>query len=268
MRVFIQSTFNGVPKSHNFYIADQGFKEMGFETIPFCTMEDLAQCRPDDLIVGGLGSVTGKLKEHGINVPNINYPDELEPFLGRKIWEATIDQVLNDESVRPVFVKPIREKRFTGVVLCSEKDFPKMSYCDPHEPVLCSEVIDFETEWRVFVRYGKILDVRPYYGTWKNHFDVKVIENAVDSYSSASAGYAIDFGYTAEGKTLLVEVNDGFSVGSYGLAALDYAKLLSARWCELVGIHDECDTMYDGYEWKKKKREAAISGSENPVHSL
>lgn len=268
MRVFIQSTPIGVPKSHNFFIADQGFKEMGFETIPFSTMEDLAQCRPDDLIVGGLGSVTGKLKEYGITVPNINYPDELKPYLGRRIWETTIDQVLNDESIRPVFVKPIREKRFTGVVLRSEKDFPKMSYCDPQEPVLCSEVIDFETEWRVFVRYGKILDVRPYYGTWKNHFDTRVIENAVNAYFTAPAGYAIDFGYTAEGKTLLVEVNDGFSVGSYGLAALDYAKLLSARWCELVGIHDECDTMYDGYEWKKKKKEVAIGGCENSLHSL
>ena len=121
----------------------------------------------------------------------INYPDELKLFLGRRIWETAIDQVLSDESIRPVFVKPIREKRFTGVVLRSEKDFPKMSYCDPHEPVLCSEVIDFETEWRVFVRYGKILDVRPYYGAWKNHFDTRVIENAVNAYSTAPAGYAM-----------------------------------------------------------------------------
>ena len=94
MRVFIQSTPSGIPKSHNFFIADQGFKELGFETIPFCTMEDLDQCRPDDLIVGGLGCVTGKLKDYGIVVPNINYPDELKPFLGRRIWETTRPSLL------------------------------------------------------------------------------------------------------------------------------------------------------------------------------
>ena len=35
VRIFNQSTQKGVPKSHNFYIADQGFKELSFETIPF-----------------------------------------------------------------------------------------------------------------------------------------------------------------------------------------------------------------------------------------
>jgi len=28
-------------------------------------------------------------------------------------------------------------------------------------------------EWRVFVRYGKILDVRPHKGDWKVHYDPK-----------------------------------------------------------------------------------------------
>lgn len=253
MKVYILSTPQGIPKSHNYYIADQGFREMGFETIPFCRMEDLSDCRPDDLIVGGLGAVTTKLKEYGISVPNINYPDELRPYLGRKIWETTIDKVIKGDTPRPVFVKPIREKRFTGLVLRTDKDLPKLSYCEADEPVLCSGVVDFRTEWRAFVRYGRVVDVRPYFGDWKNHFDPSVIENAVSSYVSSPAGYAMDFGYTSEGKTLLVEVNDGFSLGGYGLPALDYAKLLSARWSELVGIHDECDTMFDGYEWRKHR---------------
>ncbi len=51
----------------------------------------------------------------------------------------------------------------------------------------------------------------------------------------------------------MIEVNDGFSLGGYGLNALDYAKLLSARWCELVGISDECDTMYESYRWNNRR---------------
>lgn len=39
----------------------------------------------------------------------------------------------------------------------------------------------------------------------------------------------------------LVEVNDGFSLGSYGLWHDLYARLLSARWAELVGVSDPCD---------------------------
>ena len=52
------------------------------------------------------------------------------------------------------------------------------------------------------------------------------------------AGRAIDLGVTSDGRTLLVEVNDGFALGSYGLDDVTYALLLSARWAELVGTED------------------------------
>lgn len=42
------------------------------------------------------------------------------------------------------------------------------------------------------------------------------------------------------GRTLLIEVNDGYALGCYGLFYLDYAKLLSARWAELTKTVDEC----------------------------
>lgn len=67
------------------------------------------------------------------------------------------------------------------------------------------------------------------------------MENAVSDYTSAPKGYAIDFGLADDGRTLLLEVNDGYSLGSYGLFPLDYAKLLSARWAELTETHDECN---------------------------
>jgi hypothetical protein len=37
------------------------------------------------------------------------------------------------------------------------------------------------------------------------------------------------------GQTALVEVNDGFGLGSYGLEAGLYLDLVLARWAELVG---------------------------------
>ncbi|MBQ8961536.1 MAG: hypothetical protein IJ071_10060 [Ruminococcus sp.] len=39
---------------------------------------------------------------------------------------------------------------------------------------------------------------------------------------------------------MLIEVNDGYALGCYGLFYIDYAKLLSARWAELTGTEDEC----------------------------
>ena len=78
----------------------------------------------------------------------------------------------------------------------------------------------------------------PLYGDWRVHFDPQVIENAIAAYHSAPAGYAADFGVTDTGETLLIEVNDGYSIGSYGLFPADYARLLSSRWAQITGSKD------------------------------
>ena len=58
--------------------------------------------------------------------------------------------------------------------------------------------------------------------------------------------------------TRVLEINDGFALGSYGLDPIQYAKLLSARWAELTGIHDECDVYFEGADWRKRKLHHSI----------
>lgn len=52
----------------------------------------------------------------------------------------------------------------------------------------------------------------------------------------APVTYALDFGVTDEGQTLLVEFNDFTSLGSYGLDPKLYASLITERWMELTQI--------------------------------
>ena len=103
-----------------------------------------------------------------------------------------------------------------------------------------SNVIEVVSEWCTFVLYGSVIDVRPYAGDWHFHCSSDIIESAVRDYKSAPAGYAIDFGITRAGQTVLIEVNDGYSLGSYGLDPVYYAKLLSARWAQLTNTIDQC----------------------------
>ena len=67
------------------------------------------------------------------------------------------------------------------------------------------------------------------------------------------AGCALDFGVTDDGRTLLVEVNDGYSIGSYGVESVEYAKLLSDRLSGLTGTDDETD--FEGKQFMKKSYE-------------
>lgn len=252
MRVFIKTGINGFPETETNYNAWQGFQELGFRPLFYSNEKELSGCTPNDLIVGGVGTIVRKLKGYGIQIPEYDYPEELSRFLGRRIWNDTMAGVLSKQEQWPVFVKPVRDKAFVGFVLRSEKDIAGRRQIRPDEPVLCSEPVSFDTEWRAFVRYGKIWDVRPYRGDWHRHFDPEVPEQAVKAFKSAPAGYAIDIGVTEKGQTLPVEINDGFALGCYGADPVQYARTLSARWCELVGIRDECDTYLEAVDWKNR----------------
>lgn len=240
MKVYIQSKSDYMPHNYNFFNAYQGFKEMGFETIMFQTPDELRKSNLEDVVVGYVGTVRERLFDFNIITPEMDYPNELSKFLGRKIWPVKMSQVTNNPDMWPVFVKPVEDKKFTGVVVRSPKDLIGCGTCGEDPDAMCSEIVNFMAEWRCFVRYDKILDVRPYKGDWKIHYNPSVIEDAVKSFSSAPKGYAIDFGVTDDGRTLMIEVNDGYALGCYGLFYLDYAKLLSARWAELTSTTDEC----------------------------
>jgi hypothetical protein len=68
-----------------------------------------------------------------------------------------------------------------------------------------------------------------------NYFNVNAYV-ANDSFQTL--GYALDFGIDENNTMKLVEVNDGHSLGTYGLGATNYAKFLSARWAQLTNTRD------------------------------
>ncbi|RYD88657.1 MAG: DUF4343 domain-containing protein [Sphingobacteriales bacterium] len=183
--------------------------------------------------------------EHlGIQLPDedMSYPESLRGYLGRNIWTSTADEIAADPTKWDVFIKPKSDlKRFTGKHIRGIADLRNIGDQGRNTPVWVSEPVRFMREWRVFVRYGRIMGIRPYKGDYRVHYDVAVIESAIRDFAGAPAGYAIDFGVTDDGRTLLIEVNEGYSIGAYGLYYTDYAKLLSARWAQLTGYEDLCN---------------------------
>ncbi|WPC43408.1 ATP-grasp domain-containing protein [Clostridium sp. JS66] len=241
MKIYIKKNSKGEIASHNIYLAYEGFMDMGFEIIFYENIDEVTDNRKEDLIVGTIEDTRKTLSKFKIEVPEICYPDELKAFLGRKVWKSKLSNIENDPSKWNIFIKPIEGKRFTGLVVKEFRDFIGLRNGENDIDILCSETVNFVSEWRCFVRYGKILDVRRYRGDWRNYLNPKIVDKAISEFISAPYGYGIDFGVTDKGETLLIEVNEGYSLGSYGLQSIDYAKLLSARWAELTNSVDECD---------------------------
>ena len=226
---------------YDVYNACCGFREMGWEIVCFKSYSELVQAHEkQDVIVGGIGMVKRRLTDFGIAIVNTDYPPILNDYYGRKIWISKVNRINASPELWPVFIKPVENKKFIGRAVYSAKDMIGCgSYYDDAD-IYCSEVVHFLAEYRTFIRYGTILDVRRYKGDWHYTPDFHTIENCVRAYLDAPKGYALDFGVTDKGETLLIEVNNTTSLGSYGLMYIDYAKLLSARWAELTGTEDEC----------------------------
>lgn len=239
MRAFIQCGNDGLPYNMNTFSAMLGFQQMGIETVLFTEKTELEVAAVSDIVVGGVGRVKQFLEEREIHVEDIDYPSTLAPFYGRKIWKTTSREFLR-QCNEPVFIKPEQGKLFTGFVCHSEVNIAGRFSPEDDIPVYCSEVMTLLTEWRCFVRYGEILDIRRYKGELGKIYSLAKVKEMIKSYVDAPAAYALDIGLTSEGDTIIVEINDGYSLGSYGLDPLLYAKLLSARWAELTGTKDEC----------------------------
>jgi hypothetical protein len=239
MRALVQK-FRGEFANINVLTAYLGFTERGYIAEIF-DFKDLAgvDIDRDTIVVGGIPVVVEALERLGVTPPALDsVPTSLEAFARRKVWTSTMGEVRaaigRGESI---FAKPIPSDRklFGGQLLTRFRDLISTASLPSDHPVVCSEPVEMRCEYRVFVTNGDIVGCRHYKGDFRRFPDFTVIDAAIRSYTDAPAGYGIDFAVTSEGETVLVEVNDGFSLGCYGLSPLPYSALLEARWAQLLG---------------------------------
>lgn len=235
MKAFIYA-FKGEPWNEECRAAFNGFKKLGVECVLFSTNEQLEQRMPEDVVVGGMLIMSHALSKFGIIPPSYDYPEELKKYRGRNIQTIKLRN-LKEEKL-PVFIKPAEEKAAKGLVVHSLNEISEYEQLDPDADILCSEVVNFISEWRCFVRYGKIIGIQHYNGDSNTQCDITVIKNAVTDFKTIPAACSLDFGMTDDGRTLLIEMNDGYAIGCYGLDDVLYAKFLTARWSELMGTKD------------------------------
>lgn len=244
MRAFIQCTVSNnmlEPINPNVFNAYKGLEDMGFECVKFSTLQDLADYYHSrgELIVGGIGIIRKRLKAFDIDPITVDYPEELKEFLGRTIRESTLSNIANNPETWPIFIKSKEQKRITGKVIRNVSDLVGLGYQEENPEIYISEVMDFVSEYRVFVRYGEVLDCKHYWGDPMVFPDAAIIKAAISKYQSAPDAYGIDFAVTKEGKTVLIEVNDAWALGCYGLEMHLYAKFLITRWAQITNTIDE-----------------------------
>ena len=193
MKVFyrVRQAQNGeiIPYNHNIYCALDGALQLGLICIPYFRVDEIIDnYERGDLVFDGLTQVQYCLDKFGIQPEHYNYPEVLKPYLGRKVWKDTIDSIASDENKWSAgnFVKPIKEKVFTGKTISSIKDLIGCGSCYENYEVLVSEPLDFVYECRGFVYYDELIDLRPYKGDYHymRYMDTKLISKAMEDWKT------------------------------------------------------------------------------------
>lgn len=241
MNAILLNKPNAIPYP-NWVSAISGFKQMGFNIIEVDNVGDipLESLTRETIPVGGIGFVKDSSGKLGLTQPHkLGYPECLKDFLGREIGISNIDVITVDKF--PIFIKPAEEEKFfTGKLIRQQYD---LIGCRPQEniKVYHSKPINFLVEYRGYVQFGKLVDCRYYKGDFRKNINYNVVKKAIEIFENEHPNkynaYSIDFGLTDKDQTFLVEMNDAFSLGNYGLLPINYAKFLYSRWIQISNAH-------------------------------
>ena len=228
----------GLPETEMQDSSRRGFWSQNVETSPFEWIDDINSFEdlgPTVGVSGYIGDVQRALTVLNKPIPNaMDYPDKLSSYLGRDVWKTTMSCVRS--MTEKVFVKPVEQKIFTGFVWNNDRESRlKVVTIPDEEEVWCSTPLTIVSEYRSMILDNEVLDCRRYAGSWSDAPSRILVEQAVIAMRNDSPrAYTLDWGITDKGGTFLIEMNDGYAFGNYGLQPNLYAKMLSARWNEMT----------------------------------
>jgi hypothetical protein len=189
----------------------------------------------DDIADGTIPFIYAILKKAGKPIPIIDsYPEILRPFLYRNITRTKLG-LIHDGFYG--FIKPADDlKKWTGFVMKDPSDLQQINHHSRHTAVYVSDVVHWLTEWRYYIVRGEIIACGHYDGDENVRPDGGVIYTALKLLVNTPSAYCIDWGVLDDGRTALVEYNDGFSLGWYGEddGMPQYFDLIKTRFHELM----------------------------------
>jgi len=235
MKTYVQQQYNQW-LNDNCYTVWYGLSRMGHEVHPFSMDNIPVDITKETVVHGGINTMRGIFNLLGVPQPEIHNPHEYLPeYFNRKFMSTTMGEIRGVLNY-PYFVKPeVDHKLFTGFVVNNEILENRIRNVSDDTRVLVSEVINMVSEYRCFVNRGKLVGSKNYTGDFKKNIDYDIVDNAIKDYKGQPISYSLDFAVTDKDETTLIEINDGFALGSYGLNPITYTKMIIDRWNEITG---------------------------------
>ncbi|PPD54331.1 MAG: hypothetical protein CTY12_03300 [Methylotenera sp.] len=224
------------------YSAKMGALDVGIKVKHFENVSEIPG-DPTNIVVGSVEVCSEWLVTHGYQVPKaidlLLWQEfcyrELKPMLMSDFKQYALESV---DDWTPVFIKPYQQiKAFTGFVVFDPRLISLFSY-DFDGPILVQPEIDIVSEYRVYVNCQRIVDIKHYSGDPLVFPIPEQIKKCVDFSNRIldNHSFTLDFGVRSDGCTDLIEVNDGWAIGNYGLEPQQYYLFVRNRWLQMTGI--------------------------------
>jgi hypothetical protein len=245
MKAFVLTDKDGQIKDRDMLDLYDGYLALNFP-VQFFTETELYLNRnlitKDDIFGGHVNICKQIWKNIGVEEPYLDcYPPLLADHFGRKIKKMKLKRFYkileeNEQFGETYFVKPLKNKLFTGFTCVTRREAENKIPCSLQTDVYVSSYVNFGAEFRAYVFNNKIVDVFRYWGdNWAAVVDKPAVDNMVSLVTGTMPSfYSLDFGVDNTGRTLLIEVNDGYALGNYGLGPKQYAEMTAVRCKEIV----------------------------------
>lgn len=204
-----------------------GFVKMGYEIVYY---DCITQPVEDDcVVVGFISDIWNVAILMGFNeIKQLDYPDELKSYLKRDIKKIRVQDL---PEKYPYFIKPTMIKSFTGRVV---KEFRDLIGIQDIELYFTETILDVVSEYRCFILNGEVLGVKHYKGNPYCCLNEEIVIEMIKNYTSRPNAFSMDLGITRTGETVLIECNNGYSSGNYGLSDILYANFLKQGWIDIA----------------------------------
>jgi hypothetical protein len=232
--VYIHSdTDSKMPHHFDAACAWYGALEHG-ENVRLTPIDEVENGRWDGLLrtrlfVGSTQFMETVFSRVGIAVPTLHH---MLPDYQLTDVSAVMQQLQNGASL---FIKPLATKAFSGFVATAQS-VDILSRLVADTPLLARKPFDsaIVSETRCYVHNGHIADARSYAGDFRVSPDWQPADKWVNDAIDAPVAYTMDLAVLQNGQTVVVEYNDMWAIGNYGIENGLYYQMLRDRYFEVM----------------------------------
>ncbi len=229
----------GLPINTDIMCAAEGFEQLGYTIRTFERTDILTDkfrlLYRTNPFVGSIDTMRTLFRREKVEPSPIDFPVDMN--FGRMISKLSLKSALNffETTGLHLFIKPVETKLFDGMLLRHKN---LLNYFTPflEENPECwvSNELNILSEWRGFVHNGQLVDCRQYKGNFRLQPDMSFLDTSVENCPLAISAYTVDVALIEDLSTVIIEVNDFWAIGSYGLEPQLYAQMLADRYFEII----------------------------------